>query len=93
MEIMEPQERSLGLELLKFDDVIEQVADEAYPHILCNYLFELSASYMKFYEACPMLKEGVTDTIRDSRLQLSRCVADTLRIGLDLLGIEVMDRM
>ena len=48
---------------------------------------------MSFYEACPILKEGINDEVKASRLALCKVIADTLKQGLDILGIEVMDRM
>ena len=66
---------------------------DAQPNLLCNYLYELASLYMSFYEACPILKEGVEPTQRDSRLMLSIFTSKLLKQGLDLLGIEVMERM
>ncbi len=91
--LIAPQERALGLKLLQFDETLEQVAREAYPHILCNYLYELASLYMSYYEACPILKDGVEAETRDSRLRLCQSVASTLQTGLDLLGIDVLERM
>jgi arginyl-tRNA synthetase len=48
---------------------------------------------MSFYEACPILKEGIEANIKESRLALCQLVASTLKQGLDILGIDVMDRM
>ena len=93
VQLVTNEEKALALELLKFEEVVQQVAAEAYPHLLCNYLYDLSSSYMKFYEACPILKDGVEEDIRVSRLLLCSGVARTLKTGLSLLGIEVMDRM
>ena len=87
------QEKALALKLLQLSECLEQVAREAYPHILCNYLYELASLYMSFYEACPILKDGISKTTRNSRLQLCAQVANSLKTGLDLLGIEVMERM
>ncbi len=87
------QERSLALKLLRFPETIEQVANEAYPHTLCAFLYELASLFMTFYEACPILKDGIDDNTRASRLQLSKATASTLKLGLDLLGIKVMTRM
>ncbi|MGQ9426370.1 arginine--tRNA ligase [Gilvimarinus sp. F26214L] len=87
------EEKQLAIKCLQFGEVLEQVADDAYPHVLCNYLYDLASLYMKFYEACPILKEGVSRELRQSRLRISHSVAETLRVGLDLLGIEVMERM
>lgn len=93
LQIIEPQEKALALKTLQFAEVIEQVASEALPHVLCNYLYDLSSLFMTFYEACPILKSDVSEDLRLSRLALSSAVAKTLALGLDLLGIEVMERM
>ncbi len=91
--IREEQEKALALKLLQFEETVEQIADDAMPHVLCNYLYDLASLFMTFYEACPILKTDVTPEIRASRLQISRAVANTLEAGLGLLGIEVMERM
>ena len=88
-----PQERALALHLLGFGDVIEQVAKECYPHLLCTYLYELASLFMSFYEAAPILKEGVSAEHKASRLALAKRSANTLNKGLELLGIETMERM
>ena len=53
INISEDQEKILALKLLQFGEVLQQVADDAYPHILCSYLYELASAYMVFYEHCP----------------------------------------
>ena len=88
-----PQERALALHLLGFGDVIEQVAKECYPHLLCTYLYELASLFMSFHEAAPILKEGVVAEDKASRLALAKRSANTLSKGLELLGIETMERM
>jgi arginyl-tRNA synthetase len=87
------QEKDLALKLIRFSETIEQVVEDAYPHVLCNYLYELSSQFMSFYEACPILKPGIDESMKLSRLQLSKATAMTLRTGLGLLGIEVMEKM
>jgi arginyl-tRNA synthetase len=87
------QEKTLAIKLMQFSEVLDQVAREALPHLLCTYLYEIASLYMTFYEACPILKEGIEPEIRDSRLRLCHLVARTIEQGLDLLGIEVMERM
>lgn len=87
------EERALVLKLLQFSEAVQQVAREAYPHVLCSYLYEVASLYMRFYEACPILKDGVSESLRDSRLRLCELVAQTLDTGLNLLGIETMERM
>lgn len=93
IEIGTEQEKTLAIKLLQFSEVLDQVAREALPHLLCTYLYEIASLYMTFYEACPILKDGIEPNIRDSRLRLCHLVARTIEQGLDLLGIEVMERM
>jgi arginyl-tRNA synthetase len=93
IDISQPQEKQLVLKLLQFNDIVEQVAADCYPHTLCNYLYDVSSLFMSFYEHCPILKPDVPDNIAKSRLQISAHSAAILKQGLDLLGIEVMDRM
>ena len=91
--IASSHEKQLALKLLQFNDVINQVAVDCYPHTLCNYLYELASLYMSFYENCPILKEDVATETANSRLQLSAYSAAILKLGLDILGIEVMEKM
>lgn len=91
--LAEDAEQALALKLLRFSETIEQVAREAYPHILCTYLFETASLFMKFYEACPILKDGVSEAEKNSRLLLCQASARVIKQGLDLLGIETMDKM
>ncbi|GAA0536635.1 MULTISPECIES: arginine--tRNA ligase [Rheinheimera] len=91
--IAQEQEKQLAVKLLRFEEAIQQVMKDAQPNLLCNYLYELASLYMAFYEACPILKDGVEPAQRDSRLMLSIFTSKLLKQGLDLLGIEVMERM
>ncbi|MBY6190532.1 arginine--tRNA ligase [Microbulbifer agarilyticus] len=86
-------ERALAIKLNQFGEVLDQVAKDTFPHVLCTYLYELASAYMAFYEACPVLKEGVTEEEKQSRLQLCDLVARTLSTGLGLLGIETLEKM
>ena len=89
--LTEPLEKQLAVELLKFEDVLQSVTDTAYPHYLAAYLYQIATLFSRFYEACPILKsEGAT---RNSRLQLAKLTGDTLKQGLELLGIDVLDVM
>lgn len=93
IQIIEPQEKALALKLLQLEDVIDAVISECTPNLLCNYLYELASLYMSFYEACPILKEDISVEVKESRLALCQLIAETLKQGLDILGIEVMERM
>jgi arginyl-tRNA synthetase len=87
----EAAERQLALQLARFADAVLAVAQDALPNYLCAYLYELAAALMRFYEACPVL--SASGDVRNSRLQLCRLTANTLRTGLGLLGIDVLETM
>ena len=91
LQLNEPLEQQLAVELLKFEDVLSSVAETCFPHYLAAYLYQLATLFSRFYEACPILKaEGAA---RDTRLQLAKLTGETLKTGLALLGIDVLDVM
>lgn len=87
-----PAERALGLRLVRLPETLELAASELKPNVLTDYLFDLANTFFTFYEECPVLKAESPER-RDSRLALSDLTARTLKFGLDLLGIDVIDRM
>jgi arginyl-tRNA synthetase len=89
--LIEPGENALALKLVQFAETLEAVATDCVPNLLCNYLFELSGLFMKFYEDCPVLKAA--EETRTSRLLLCVATANTLNKGLDLLGIKTVEQM
>ena len=91
LQFTEPQEWALVRELLKLDAVIAEVEEELLPNRLCSYLFELSQVFNRFYDQLPVLK--AEEPSRSSRLALCRLTADTLKLGLGLLGIPTLERM
>lgn len=89
--IQQDEEKELALKITQFTDVVEAVAQDCLPNQLCLYLYELAGSFMKFYEACPVLK--AEELIRDSRLGLCQITSKTLKQGLELLGIDTLEKM
>lgn len=87
------QEHTLAVQLLQFEEVVGAVSRDGTPHVLCAYLYELASAFMSFYEACPILKDDVTPASRASRLALASLTANGLKLGLDLLGIDTLDKM
>ena len=87
----EPQEWALAKQLLQLDVIISDVETELLPNRLCNYLFELSQSFNRFYDQVPVLK--AEEPARSSRLALCNLCANTLELGLQLLGIQTLERM
>lgn len=90
--INQPAERQLAIALLRYPDIVADVAETLEPHRLCTFLYELADAYSSFYEQCPVLK-AETDAIKRSRLKLSLLVRKVLADGLDLLGIKAPSRM
>jgi arginyl-tRNA synthetase len=89
--LVEPAELNLAKRVCQFAEIVPQVLNGFRPNILANYLFELANSFHAFYEACPVLKSQ--EPARTSRLLLSEITARVLQHGLDLLGIQVPERM
>ncbi|MEX2132141.1 MAG: arginine--tRNA ligase [Pseudohongiellaceae bacterium] len=89
--ITEKSEHALIVKILQLPEVLEQVAEDYYPSHLCSYLYDLAVLFMRFYEACPILK-AETGT-RESRLALAAITAATLKEGLGLLGLDTLERM
>ncbi len=86
------EEKQLALKLQQFPAVVDSVALSLEPHRLCNYLYDLAAFSHKFIETCPVLK-AEDEATKQSRLAMCLVMADTLRLGLGLLGIGVLERM
>ena len=84
-------ERDLAFALVRLQEVLEQVADDGYPHTLCAYLYDLATKFTRFYEQCSIL--AAEPTARDNRLRFAQQTARTLKAGLGLLGIDTVSRM
>lgn len=89
--LKEDAEVVLAKHLLQLDEVLESVATEGMPNRLCQYLFELSQKFNVFYDNCPVL--NAEEPTRTSRLILCDITARTIKLGLSLLGISVLERM
>jgi arginyl-tRNA synthetase len=92
IQVIEPAERALALELFELEPATFAVADSLAPHKLCNQLYALASTFTSFYEACPVLKAENVES-RASRLGLSATTRRALALGLELLGIAAPDRM
>jgi arginyl-tRNA synthetase len=89
--LAESAERALARKLLDLADSVRIAAAEYRPHYLCLYLFELATTFHHFYENCPVLT--AEPAVKDSRLTLCDFTARTLRQGLYLLGIDIVEQM
>ena len=87
----EPEEKLLLAKALQLAETIEAVGQDCFPNTLSNYLYELAGVFMRFYEACPI--QGAAPEIRSHRLALCLLAAEALKQGLELLGINTLERM
>lgn len=82
-------ERLLTRKLTEYPEVIQKAMQELMPHHICTYLYELAQEFNRFYE-----KNRVIGDDREAlRLSLVETYADTLKTGLELLGIHAPERM
>ncbi len=90
--ISEDREAQLAARLLQFEETLAVVARDGTPHVMCAYLYDLAGLFSGFYEHCPILS-AESEAVRNSRLKLAQLTAKTLKLGLDTLGIETVERM
>lgn len=88
----EPEERALAFELTNLQGVLETVARDYRPNWLTSYLYVLANKYSSFFEKCPVLK-AEDESIKASRLALCDLTSRTIAKGLNLLGIQTVERM
>ncbi len=86
------QEFALAGKLAQFADTLNTVADKGVPHLLCAYLYDLAGLFSSFYENCPILTAD-TEQSQQSRLRLAALTGRTLKQGLELLGLQPLERM
>jgi arginyl-tRNA synthetase len=87
----EELELTLAKHLLQLGTIVTEVERDLLPNRLCQYLFELSQKFNQFYDKHSVLQ--VEEPLRTSRLVLCDLTAKILKLGLDLLGIPVLERM
>ena len=90
----EPNEKEIEIiqRIADFPSVVSEAGRTYSPALIANYVFELAKGYNQFYHDYSILKEE-NGVARAFRLQLSRTVADIIRRGFSLLGVEVPERM
>ena len=84
-------ERSIALSILKFPEAVEKSAELYRPNFIADHIFDLAQKFSSFYNSTPILKAELP--LLKSRLLLAEAVAGVIKTGLDLLGIDVVERM
>ncbi|WP_299827479.1 arginine--tRNA ligase [Pseudomonas sp.] len=87
-----PQEQELAARLAQFGETLNNVAEKGTPHVLCAYIYDLAGLFSSFYENCPILG-AENPQQQQSRLRLAALTGRTLKQGLELLGLDTLERM
>jgi len=89
IKLEHPAELALGVHLLQFSEALEAMASELFPNRMTDYLYGLAEKFHTFFRDCRV--EGSEQ--QNSRLLLCEAVAQTMRKGLNLLGVQTVERM
>lgn len=89
--MLEPLEKELILKIGQFHEVVIESCKTFKPNLIANYLYELAQLFNSFYNKYPVLKAEIEK--RKLRLKLIESFCTILQVGLNLLGIEVPERM
>lgn len=90
--LLNPKELALIQRLSDFPAAVRQAGDDFSPAVLCNYAYALACDFNSFYHDYSIMNEEDMN-VRSLRLLLSSVVARTIRTAMELLGIEVPERM
>ena len=89
---LEEKEIELIQRITEFPSVIKQAGEEFSPAVICNYAYTLAQAFNSFYHDYSILNEP-DEAKRAFRVQLSAVIARTIAKAMQLLGIEVPERM
>jgi arginyl-tRNA synthetase len=92
LQLEAPAEYALARHIMRLPAVVAEVEGELLPSKLCEYIFELAGRFNQFYEALSVVN-AESEEARRSRLALCALTAATLRLNLELLGIEPLERL
>jgi arginyl-tRNA synthetase len=86
---LDESERSLIRKISEYQEVVEKAALELSPHVICGYLYELSQHFNRFYETSKV----ITSDREEKRINIVRKYSQTLKSGLNMLGIDAPESM
>jgi len=92
IKVETPEERFLGVMLLRYAEVLEAAAEDFRPNILTAYLWDLAKAFSVFFQNCPVLKAQEEGALQ-SRIALCALTSKVLKAVLEVLGIRVLERM
>lgn len=91
-QLVDEVERDLALHLFRFNEAIHLARENCRPNLVADYIYQLCSLFASFYNQAPILR-AESEILRESRMKLSLMVSKTLKKGLNILGIETLDRM
>ena len=86
------EEILLSRRLVEFPSILDDSVSTFSPHKLCKHLHSIASSFASFYENCGILKED-DEAISRRRLALCEVTSRELKLGLEMMGINVPERM
>ncbi len=89
--LKEKEEIEIAKILSNFPEIVLKAANELRPHLIANYLHTLAQKFNEYYHAHQVLKSD--EKVKGARLLLIITVRQVLKTGLNLLGIDVLERM
>ncbi len=90
--ILNKEELDLVFLLNQYNDIIQKAAEEYSPAIIANYVYDLAKTFNGFYAQHSVINE-TDESIKTLRLALVKKIAQTIKHGMGLLGIEVPEKM
>lgn len=93
LSILSEIEKDLLYKIFQFPEIIKKAAYQYQINAISSYLIELTHLFSAFYESCPVNSDAIAPSERLSRLLIVECFSNTLKNGLMLLGINVMEEM
>jgi arginyl-tRNA synthetase len=92
VNLEQEREKDLANKLMQFPEVLARVTQKGHPHTLCSYIYEVAGLFSSFYENCPILAAD-NEQQKLSRLRLAALTGKTIKQGLNILGIDTLERM
>ena len=90
--ILKPVEKELIFQISQYPDLVLQAAENYDPSLIANYCYSLARTFNKLWHEASILNADEPETVA-YRVKLSKLMSDTLKDGMQLLGIEMPDRM
>ncbi len=97
IDLSHEKELKLAKCIIKYPEVLTRILDDLYPHVLCDYLYELCTTFTEFYNSCYCMEKdrqtGKVLSVNISRLMLCKATTRVMEKALFILGISPVEKM